>query len=452
MAAEDSKAEPALAIQETTEAVNETASGLAEALSRWIDSQGWIPDFLAGPLRDLVLLTALLLVAWLLYVAFRPLLLRWFKHVISRTSFTWDDQLLGHGVFRWLTHLLPGLLIFLFAPGLFEDSPTLGKILRTGAEVYLLVSIYFVFDSLINAFQSILSSLQICRHLNLTAIGQVIKLVIALVIALLTFAVLLQKPPLVLLSGIGVLASVLMLVFKDVILGFAAGIQLSTNRMLAIGDWLEMPSHNADGNVEEIGLTTVKVRNWDKTITTIPTYSLIAESFRNWRGMSESDGRRIKRSLVIDTNSIRLCDGEMLARFREIEHISEYLREKEKEIAEFNAEQGKSREENRVNGRRLTNVGTFRAYIEGYLRHHPRINQDMTLLVRQLSPDGRGLPIEIYCFSAIKEWADYESIQADIFDHLLAVAPEFDLTIFQEPTGTDLGAGLGVGEADSPSR
>jgi miniconductance mechanosensitive channel len=228
-----------------------------------------------------------------------------------------------------------------------------------------------------------------------------------------------------------------MLVFRDVILGFVAGIQLSTNSMLSIGDWLEMPSHKADGDVEEIGLTTVKVRNWDKTITTIPTYALISESFRNWRGMSESGGRRIKRSLFIDISSIRLCSEEMLDRFREIEHIATYLKKKEAEVETYNEAMGEEADKNRVNGRRLTNVGTFRAYIEAYLRHHPDINREMTLLVRQLAQDGRGLPIEIYCFSANKNWAPYESIQADIFDHLLAVAREFDLELFQEPSGND---------------
>lgn len=436
-AEEETPVAPTQAIQETAAAVNETASGLAKWLSETIESITWMPSQLVTTVTNITLLAALLLLAWVLYEVFRPLLLRWVKRAVSRTTFTWDDQLFGHGVFRWISHLLPGLLIYLLAPGLFEATPLLGKILRTASEIYLLVSIFFVFDSLVNAIQAILSKVQSLRHLNLTAIGQVVKLVVALIIVLLSFAVLLQQPPLALLSGIGVLASVLMLVFKDVILGFVAGIQLSTNQMLAVGDWLEMPSHNADGDVEEIALTTVKVRNWDKTITTIPTHALISESFRNWRGMTESGGRRIKRNLLIDTNSIRLCDDDMLDRFRKIEHIAAYLERKEKEVAEFNRERGQASQRSRVNGRRLTNVGTFRAYVEAYLRNHPDINQDMTLLVRQLAPEGRGLPIQIYCFSANQAWADYEGIQADIFDHLLAVAPEFDLTVFQEPTGLD---------------
>jgi len=424
-------------IIETKEAVTEKAFTLAERLEDWLASLQWFPANLVSPIASAILLTGLFVVAWLIFVVFRPILLHWVKKLVSRTAFTWDNQLLGHGVFRWLAHLLPGLLIFLVAPGFFKDAPLLARILKIGSELYLLISVYFVFDSLFNAIQATLSIKKVGRHLNLTAINQVAKLITALIIFLLCFAVLLQRPPIALLSGLGVLASVLMLVFRDVILGFVAGIQLSTNRMLSIGDWLEMPSHKADGDVEEIGLTTVKVRNWDKTITTIPTYALISESFRNWRGMSESGGRRIKRSLFIDISSIRLCSEEMLDRFREIEHIATYLKKKEAEIETYNEAMGEKADKNRVNGRRLTNVGTFRAYIEAYLRHHPDINQEMTLLVRQLAHDGRGLPIEIYCFSINKNWAPYESIQADIFDHLLAVAREFDLELFQEPSGND---------------
>jgi miniconductance mechanosensitive channel len=429
--------EAAQTIIETKEAVTEKAFTLAERLEDWLASLQWVPEKLVSPIASAILLAGLFVVAWLIFVVFRPILLHWVKKLVSRTAFTWDNQLLGHGVFRWLAHLLPGLLIFLVAPGFFKDTPLLAKILKVGSELYLLISVYFVFDSLFNAIQATLSIKKVGRHLNLTAINQVAKLITALIIFLLCFAVLLQRPPIALLSGLGVLASVLMLVFRDVILGFVAGIQLSTNRMLSIGDWLEMPSHKADGDVEEIGLTTVKVRNWDKTITTIPTYALISESFRNWRGMSESGGRRIKRSLFIDISSIRLCSEEMLDRFREIEHIATYLKKKEAEVETYNEAMGEMADKNRVNGRRLTNVGTFRAYIEAYLRHHPDINQEMTLLVRQLAHDGRGLPIEIYCFSANKNWAPYESIQADIFDHLLAVAREFDLELFQEPSGND---------------
>jgi miniconductance mechanosensitive channel len=293
-------------------------------------------------------------------------------------------------------------------------------------------------DSVINTGREILSQNPVATRLNLAIATQVLKLVVGLFFLILIISTVIGKSPVVLLGGIGVLASVLMLVFKDVILGFVAGIQLSGYQMLSVGDWLEMPSHNADGDVEEIGLTTVKVRNFDKTITTVPTYALISSPFKNWRGMEESGGRRIKRSLLIDTNSIQLCSKEMVERFRQIEHIEAYLKKKEAELEEANSHLDRERLHIRVNGRRITNVGTFRAYIEGYLRQHPDINQSMTIIVRQLAPTGQGLPIEVYCFSAIKKWAAYESVQADIFDHLLAVASEFDLRVFQQPSGSDL--------------
>ncbi|MDE0860501.1 MAG: mechanosensitive ion channel, partial [Akkermansiaceae bacterium] len=366
------------------EAIDSKMSNLAQSLSSWIGDQDWVPDSLNHPLVVLILFLGILAISAIIYLVFRPLILRWVKHFVGKSGTTWDNELMGHGVFRWLTHLLPGVFIFLVAPGLFESAPYFGKILRIASSLYILVACYLVFDSMVNALQTIYSRTPAGRKINLTTFAQVAKLLAALIAVILSLAVILDKSPLVLLGGLGVFASVLMLVFKDVILGFIAGIQLATNRMLARGDWLEMPSHQADGNVELIGLTTVKVRNWDRTVTTIPTYALISDSFKNWQGMSESNGRRIKRSFLIDTNSIRLCDEEMLERFREIEHISEYLDAKEKEIKQSNLKIGEASLNNRVNGRRLTNVGTFRAYIEGYLKTHPDINQEMTLLVRQL--------------------------------------------------------------------
>jgi len=230
-----------------------------------------------------------------------------------------------------------------------------------------------------------------------------------------------------------------MLVFRDTILGLAAGIQLSANKMVQRGDWIEMPSQGADGDVIDVGLTTVKVQNWDKTITTIPTYALISESFKNWRGMDESGGRRIKRSVAIDMTSIRFCDAEMFERFRRIEILSNYLDAKLAEVSDHNT-QTAADTSILINGRNLTNVGTFRAYLVAYLRQHSKIHQEMTFLVRQLAPTDKGLPIELYVFSNDQAWARYEDIQADIFDHVLAVLPLFDLRIFQAPTGADLRA------------
>ena len=233
------------------------------------------------------------------------------------------------------------------------------------------------------------------------------------------------------------MAAVLMLVFKDTILGFVASIQLSANKMVVPGDWIEMPSHNADGDVLDISLNTVKVQNWDKTITTIPTYALVSESFRNWKGMEESGGRRIKRSVTIDMKSIKFCTPEMIKKFKKIQILHDYIEKKEKELNEHNK---KYEIDNSVlvNGRRMTNIGVFRAYIVSYLHNHPEINNEMTSMVRQLEPTDKGLPLQIYVFSSDKRWVYYEKIQSDIFDHILAVAPEFDLRVFQNPSGYDV--------------
>ncbi len=430
------------ALQETAEVVNKSTSSLARELSNWLDGLSWLPDGLVNWTTIFLLLMALSTISWLLFVVVRPLILRVVKKAVGRTSTHIDDHLFGHGLFRWLSHIFPALLIYTVAPGLFESAPGLAKGLVLISSLYLLVAAYMVIDSLLNAIYAYFRTTVAARRLNLGTFVQVAKLLFALVTIVIGIAIVIGKSPIALLGGIGVFASILMLVFKDVILGFVGGVQLASNKMLSVGDWLEMPSHGADGDVEQIGLTTVKVRNWDKTITTIPTYALISGSFKNWRGMSESDGRRIKRSLFIDTNSIRLCDKEMLERFSHIEHIAEYLERKKEEIARWNAEKNAGVDKSEVNGRRLTNVGTFRAYMEAYLRNHPDINQKMTLLVRQLASAGQGLPIEIYCFSSNKEWAAYEDIQADIFDHFYAVAPEFDLRLYQNPTGLDFRDGF----------
>ena len=255
--------------------------------------------------------------------------------------------------------------------------------------------------------------------------------------AILMIAYLFKQNPWDLVIGLGTMAAVILLIFKDTILGFVASIQLSANNMVKLGDWITVPKHNADGTVIDITLNTVKVQNWDKTIATIPTYALVSESFNNWKGMEESGGRRIKRAVAVDMGSIRFCDSEMLSRFEKFDLIRDYVIQKENELREYNKGKNLS-DEDYISGRHQTNVGIFRKYLEVYLHQHPMINLDMTFLVRQLSPSGKGLPIEIYVFSKDKAWANYEAIQADIFDHIFAVIPEFELKVFQEPTGADI--------------
>ncbi|MEN8181104.1 MAG: mechanosensitive ion channel domain-containing protein, partial [Myxococcota bacterium] len=258
-----------------------------------------------------------------------------------------------------------------------------------------------------------------------------------LVAALLVLASLMDRSPLLFLSGIGAMTAVLLLIFRDTILGLVASVQLTTNDMVHVGDWIEMPQCGADGDVIDVALHTVKVQNWDKTITTIPTYKLIEDSFKNWRGMSRSGGRRIKRAIFVDVNSIRFLTLTEIERYAGWSLLRDYMRRKREELAEYNA--GRDSEASvSADVRQLTNVGTLRAYIESYLRQHPKVHQGLTLIVRQLAPGAEGLPIEIYCFANDTEWAAYEGIQSDIFDHILAISPEFDVRIYQNPTGRDL--------------
>ena len=266
---------------------------------------------------------------------------------------------------------------------------------------------------------------------------QVLQIVLYAGAAILIIAALMEQSPLLLLSGLGAMAAVLMLVFKDTILSLVASVQLTSNDMLRVGDWIEMPQMGADGDVIDIALHTIKVQNWDKTITTIPTHRLIADSFKNWRGMSESGGRRIKRSMLLDQSCIRFLSADERRELGRIALIRDHLDRKRDELGEWNARLGEAGREP-VNARRITNIGLFRAYIVNYLRASAHISKDMTLIVRQLAPTPQGLPLEIYCFTTTTAWSDYEDIQADIFDHLLAILPEFHLRAFQEPSGLDL--------------
>ncbi|MCH8328463.1 MAG: mechanosensitive ion channel family protein, partial [Candidatus Marinimicrobia bacterium] len=277
------------------------------------------------------------------------------------------------------------------------------------------------------------------RRYGVKSYVQLAKLILYIFGSLVIVAILIGRSPWVLISGLGALTAVLLLVFRDTILSFVASLQITSNNLVQVGDWIEMPAFGADGDVIDIALHSIKVQNWDKTVTVIPTHKLIESSFKNWRGMSQSGGRRIKRALYIDMSGIKLCNQETLDRFAQINLISTYVNERRDEVATYNRERDISAEL-LINGRRLTNLGTFRAYIKAYLRSHPDINQGMTLLVRQLDPGPNGLPIEVYAFTSDTEWEKYEGIQADIFDHLLAVLPEFGLKVFQHPSGSDFKA------------
>lgn len=299
--------------------------------------------------------------------------------------------------------------------------------------LFALLSLFTLLDIL----QSISDRRETRGHFPLRGLLQTVKLIASILTAILAVSLLMDKSPLILLSGLGALSAVMLLIFKDAILGLVAGIQLSANNMLAVGDWLEMPKYGADGDVVDIALTTVKVRNWDKTITTIPTYALISDSFKNWRGMSEAGGRRIKRSIDVEMSSVCFLSKEQLAELKKAQLLSEYITSTISEIEKENADK-KADMTVIQNGRRMTNVGTFRKYMVSYLKSHPKIHQGMTLMVRQLEPTTNGLPIEIYAFTNTTSWNAYEDIQSDIFDHIIAVLPAFSLRVHESPTGNDI--------------
>lgn len=366
----------------------------------------------------------------------RRLLLSGLSSLVARSKTEWDDALLKHRFFNYLSHFAPAIVIALMAPLALVGYPQLIRITETGIHIYMIVIGVFAIDAFLNAVLTIYQSFEVSKKVPIKACIQALKIVIYFLAFILLISLILDKTPLYLLSGLGALTAVFMLIFKDAILGFVAGIQLTANKMVSHGDWIEMPKYGADGDVIEVSLTTVKIQNWDKTITTIPTYALISESFKNWRGMSESGGRRIKRAIHIDMSTIQFCTEAMIEKFSKIHCIKNYIEVKKEELAEYNAVNALD-EGNIVNRRRLTNIGTFRAYAVAYLKNHKQIHQEMTFIVRQLAPGEHGLPIEIYVFCKDTAWANYEAIQADIFDHLLAAVPEFGLKVFQDPTGND---------------
>ena len=412
--------------------------GIPEALESWLERIGLTTG--ASEVASLSLFAALLLVAWTVHLLTRRFIVDLLESLVKRTEAEWDNQLINVGFFKHLAHLLPTLIIYLGAPVLLYGSPIWSDVAQRIALVYMVfVTAQMASDLLTVGLRSYERSSAEAGKRSIKSYVQVARLIVWLFATIVMVGVAIDRSPWALLTGLGAMTAVLMLVFKDSILGLVASVQIAGNDMVRIGDWIEMPSHGADGDVIEINLTTVKVRNWNKTISTVPTYALVSNAFKNWRGMSESDGRRIKRSLYLDVSSIRLAHDSDLDRWSRIACLEPYLAERRQAIAEHNDSLSADLEMP-VNGRRLTNVGTFRAYVAAYLQTHPGINQEMTLLVRQLPPTERGLPIELYCFSRDKRWGYYEDLQSDIFDHLFAVLPEFGLKAFQGPTGEDVRA------------
>lgn len=387
----------------------------------------------AGYLANVIMILLITGLSMVANFITKKIVLRIITHYINNNRYTWDNIILEKKVFQKLSHIVPALIIYYFA----SVFPSYQIWIEKAAVVYIMVVMILVLDSFLNAVNAIYQTFEVSKIKPIKGYLQVVKIFIFIIGGILIIANLIGQSPLILLSGIGALSAVLMLVFRDSLLGLVAGVQLTTNDMVRVGDWIEMPKYGADGDVIDISLNTVKVMNFDKTITTIPSYALISDSFRNWRGMQASGGRRIKRPVYIDTSSIKFCTDEMIEKFKSIHYLADYISAKEEEIRVYNEER-QIDTSNRVNGRAMTNIGVFRIYIENYLKQHPKIHKGMSLMVRQLEPGEHGLPLEIYAFSNDTNWVNYEGVQSDIFDHIFAIAPEFGLRLFQNPTGHDL--------------
>ncbi|MEI8112161.1 MAG: mechanosensitive ion channel family protein [Bacteroidia bacterium] len=384
-----------------------------------------------------VLLTfaAIIIVAVIVHWVTKMITIRIIHRLVEKSKTEWDDYLLKRKVFQSASHLTAALV--LYYSGNFSEIPEVTSFIAMITNIYFVIIFVKVVSGVLRASNDIYLTTPFAATRSIKGYLQLAMILVYFIAGIFIIAVIFDKSPLVLLGGLSAIAAVLLLIFKDTILGLVASIQLSANKMLKPGDWIEVPKHGANGTVVDISLNTVKVQNGDRTIVTIPTYSLVTDSFMNWSGMEESDGRRIKRSINIDMKSVRFCDDQMLDKFKKFRLLSNYVTEKQNEISEHNRNLG-IEDLSVPNGRRQTNLGIFRKYLEEYLKDNANINLDMTFFVRHLQPSETGLPIEIYAFCREKQLTNYESIQADIFDHILAVIPEFDLKVFQSPSGNDI--------------
>ncbi|WP_070987756.1 mechanosensitive ion channel family protein [Halofilum ochraceum] len=419
---------------------------MKEQLTRWLEAAG-LPH--SDPMYLLIVLALIaltsLLVHWLLHRIALPVLDRQVSPVDPDESVDappsaarrWKNALFAHHIFTRLSLTFQGVLVYTLARILLDTDTAALPVIEVLSHLWIILFALLAVFSILDALGDMTASMKLASRLPLRGIFQGVKLLGAIVALILAIALLIGKSPLILFSGLGAMTAILLLIFKDPILGLVAGIQLSANDMLRVGDWLEMPKYGADGDVLDINLTTVKVRNWDKTITSIPSYALISDSFKNWRNIEQVHGRRIKRAIHIDATSVRFTTDEDLARLRKSRLLTDYIEQKVVEIEAYNQEQGID-PSSPMNGRHLTNLGIFRAYLVASLAASEHINHDLTYMVRQLEPGTDGIPLEIYGFANQTSWVPYEGIQSDIFDHVFAVISEFGLRLHQSPTGHDI--------------
>lgn len=404
---------------------------LSPMIARWIHAMDWLGPDASPVLRLVVIGGAAFLIALLVWWIGRFLLDKILHGLAQRTRATWDDEILNRSFLNRLAFFLPLAVLSAAQRLLLPPFPTLGSWVRAALDLASIFTSLLVLFAAINGIQKALEGLPRLKDKPIASFAQLVKIAVAILGGIALIATLSGQEIGVILGGLGAATAVILLVFKDALLGLTASVQLSSGDLVRIGDWVAIDKYGADGNVVEINLTTVKVQNWDMTFTIVPTYALISDSFKNWRGMSQSGGRRIKRHITIRPSSVKFADPELLASLEKVQVLRPWLDERRSTIAQDNEARGAEIDASPVNGRRLTNLGLFRSYTERYLRNHPGVNTSMTLLVRHLQPTAEGIPVEFYCFSRNQEWAAYEDLMADILDHLVAALPAFDLEIFE---------------------
>ncbi|MEG1622936.1 MAG: mechanosensitive ion channel [Alistipes sp.] len=414
---------------------------MQKIIQGWVDhlffNLGFTPEQIHG-VDYWVIFGIILVFAFLSDFLCRMMLVHVVRRVVVRTKVSWDDLLFNEVVMRRLCHILTPVLLFALLPIAFPHGSEILRLLLRFMQLYIIIVICrFINATIATAFQ-IAAARPEWEDKPINGLRQTGQGIVWLIGGILLVSILINRSPAILLTGLGASAAIIMLIFRDSILGFVSGIQLSVNNMLKVGDWITMPKYGADGTVEEVSLNTVKIRNWDNTIITLPPYLLVSDSFQNWEAMRQSGGRRVKRSVNIDMTSVQFCTKEMLDKYRHIALLKEYVEQTESHIEAYNAAKGLVLGDEKFSGRYQTNLGVFRAYLLAYLRGQERINQSMTLMVRHLQPTETGIPVELYFFTDTVDWVAYEKIQADVFDHLLAVLPSFDLRVFQNLSGNDL--------------
>ncbi len=397
----------------------------------WFEQLG-VADPILMPLKAIVFIILLVLLSVLANWLAKQFILVIVRRLVRKSKTQWDDVMLEKKVFHRLSHLAPVMVIYWIGPAFMAEFPRMVTYTYLATDLYIIFMILIIFYALLDSVDAIYNRYEVARSKPIKSYLQVTKLITGMIAAIFALSIILDRSPLYFFTGLGAVTAILLLVFKDTILGFVAGVQVTTNNLVQIGDWIEMPRYGADGDVFEIGLHTVMIRNFDRTITSIPTYALVSESFKNWRGMVQTGGRRIMRDVYIDINTIKFCDERMLKKFESVNLLKEYISHRKAEIEEYNR---KYEVDTGIpaNGRRMTNIGTFRAYITRYLQKHPKIHPDLICMVRQMPPGEKGVALQIYAFTNDVNWINYEGIQADIFDHILSVISFFELKVFQFP-------------------